>query len=81
MNRQTRKKKGSRVVEKIQKEQRVGDDTVMDLAQKDDRFHESLNDLHSDVMREMRCKTLQKKKENGGLSPEEEDELAKLGGC
>lgn len=82
MDRQARKEKGkSKVVAEIKQKQQSVDDTVMDLLVKDDDLHEELGGLHDDVMRDVRCKTLQKKKENGGLTEEEEKELAKIGGC
>lgn len=80
MARQLPNKKESRIVKKIQEQQQVTDETVSQIAQKDDDIHDKLGDLHNDVMRRMRIRTLRLMKKNGGLTSEQEQELVLLGG-
>ena len=80
MARQLPKKRESRIVKKIQEQQQATDQTVSEIAQKDDDLHDELGDLHNDVMRRMRVRTLRIIKKNGGLTLEQEQELILLGG-
>ncbi len=71
-----KKKKESRFM----KQQEHFDQRVKSIQQDADDSAADLFDFHDEKMRELKIRTLVLKKKNGGLTPEEENELDKLKG-
>ncbi len=78
-SKEKKKNRDSQVLLKLKTKHNVIQARIKGLMDRGDDVQQELSELHTDLKKKLRLRSLLLKRANGGLVPEEEDELQALG--
>ena len=80
-SKKTKNKRDSQVISKLKLKQTMIEARIKNLLDKGEDVQQEIDELHEDLKKKLRLRSLVLKRSNGGLLPEEEIELQSLGEC